>query len=82
MVTVKTQYPKTDTILNPGSRRYIPSEEVEELNTSFEKPQDMGGEFKEVEIDTREEGYKKVNKAIDKTRVMSFKEKRDRQTWK
>lgn len=86
MVMIKAKHPNNETILKPGSRRYIPSEEVEELGVSIEggqnlSDQDIDSESDEFEV--RRKMSDKVNRKLDRTKTFSSaKEKRDSETWR
>jgi len=86
MVTVKTKHPNNETILKPGSRRYIPSEDVEELGVSMERGQnlpDQDNDSNDDEFDTRKKMAGKVNRKLDRTKTFSsVKEKREAEPWK
>ena len=85
MVTVKTRHPNNETIIKLGSRRYIPSEEVEEFGVSIERGQNLPDQrnSESDEFEVREKAARKVNNKLDRTRTFSSaKEKREAESWR
>jgi len=83
MVTIKTKQPNNETILKPGSRRYIPSEEVEKFEGSIERTHsfsDAGSNSGDHEFGMKEKECGQQNKHLDNTKIFkSSNEARDSQ---
>ncbi|MCK4649653.1 hypothetical protein KAT36_00315 [Candidatus Pacearchaeota archaeon] len=72
MVTIETRHRETDKIIKPASRRYIPYDELEELQDTIEKNsyiRDSSDKSKNNELEIREKMHIEQNKHLDNTKT-------------
>jgi len=90
MITRKTKYPSNEKILKSGSKKYIPSEDIEELEYSIKRSQsspsmdtDFGSHQGDHQFEMKEKDAKNLNRELDRTKTFSSaREKRETEVWR